>query len=82
MSGSLPGSSVGFGPQGFGASAAHFSQPLPAYGPPPLPPPPPAAAAAGPAQFDYSHGLLSSPLLDLMLNCIKFCHGFLLTRVH
>lgn len=55
----MSGSSVGFGPQGYGASAPHFSQPPPAFGPPPppLPPPPPAAAAAaGPAQFDYSHG--------------------------
>jgi len=53
----LPGSSVGFGPQGFGPSAQHFSQPPPPFGPL-LAPQPPAAAAAvpGPAQqFDYGH---------------------------
>ena len=55
----MSGSSVGFGPQGFGASASHFNPPAPAYGPPPLPPPPPATAAARPAQFDYSQGQLS-----------------------
>jgi len=50
---SLPGSSIGFTPQGFAPSAPHFSQHPPAFGPP-LPPLPPAA---GPAeQFDYSHG--------------------------
>ena len=55
MSQCLPGSSVGFGPQGFGPSAQHYTQPPPSFGPaiaPPLP-----AAAVGPSQqFDYSHG--------------------------
>ena len=51
----LPGSSVGFGPQGFGPSGQHFNQHPQGFGPP-LPPPPPAASAGPSQQFDYGQG--------------------------
>jgi len=72
MSATMSGGSVGFGPQGFGASAPHFSQQPPAqYVPqPPLPPAPPAA------EFDYSHGVIS---VIVWFNS-AFCDSLCLTQ--